>query len=404
MVHSLLFWFLLLISPVVYWAMPQRFRTAFLALLSMGYVATLEPAGMVTMTVLALLVYWFAPRAAGVGTAARRIFPMLVLTPLTYLVYYKYLPILHAAALVYAATPGAGVARTIVIPIGISYFCFKLLHYTIEVRRDAIPSHSLPEYLSYVFLFPIFTAGPIERFDHFLWFREDDWHRQSTIDGLTRILQGLIKKFTIAALVYNYLSEKLPLTAGGPALVNHMMTLPPYKLWAAMILLYLYFYFDFSAYSDIAIGGSRLFGLRILENFEFPLSARNISEYWKRWHMTLSGWCQSYIYMPTIGWSRNPYIAVYCSFFVMGMWHAASPARLGWALHHATGVAVYQTWSRLKRKRKWTHFDGGVWNYPALALTFLYVAASGVYLIADGIDPYSSLRLLAKLFYIDLAA
>ena len=115
-------------------------------------------------------------------------------------------------------------------------------------------------------------------------------------------------------------------------------TIAIWKVWGFLALTYLYAYLDFSAYTDIAIGASRLFGIKIMENFNFPILAINISDFWKRWHMTLAGWCQTYIYMPVMARTRTPYAAVFATFTMMGLWHGATAGWLLWGLYHATGV------------------------------------------------------------------
>src|SRR5262249_47825752 len=174
----------------------------------------------------------------------------------------------------------------------------------------------------WMFLFPAFTAGPIERFDHFLSHQELNLRLQSIVDGTTRIIHGLIKKFIIAEIMlgpaFTYASHGL--------LVQRLGSTPTWSVWLSATAVYLYLYMDFSGYSDIAIGGSRLFGLRIMENFTFPIIASSTPDFWKRWHMTLTGWCQSYIYMPMLGFTRNSYIAVYATFVAIGLWHGGSSA------------------------------------------------------------------------------
>lgn len=160
---------------------------------------------------------------------------------------------------------------------------------------------------------------------------------------------------------------------------------------------------DFSAYSDIAIGCSRLFGIRIMENFRFPIFAQNLSMYWKRWHISLSSWCQTYAYMPMLGLTRNPYLATYASFLVMGLWHAGTLNRAGWGLYQATGVSIYVTWSAFRRRRKWKAMDKPPWSWVARAMTVGYIIPSGAFLIVEGQGSFwDAIRILAKLCGVNL--
>jgi alginate O-acetyltransferase complex protein AlgI len=162
-------------------------------------------------------------------------------------------------------------------------------------------------------------------------------------------------------------------------------------------------YLDFSAYSDIAIGSSQLFGIRIMENFNWPIFAENISVFWKRWHMTLSGWCQTYIYLPVIGLTRNPYVATYLTFIAIGLWHSGTTGALAWGLYHGTGISVFGYWNRYRRRRKWRGLDRPYGKCLSIPLTFSFVSAGSVFFATDGVaSPYGVLRVFAKLIFIDL--
>jgi alginate O-acetyltransferase complex protein AlgI len=170
------------------------------------------------------------------------------------------------------------------------------------------------------------------------------------------------------------------------------------------VLFFAYAYLDFAAYSDIAIGSSRLFGIRIIENFNFPFVARNINEFWQRWHMSLSGWCRAYVYMPTIGLTRNPYLAIYATMATIGIWHEGSLTWLCWGLYHATGIVVYGSWARFRRRRKWRLRTGLVPRLVGVGVTMLFVSGSYVFPVAGEHGGLASaVRPFAKLFGIVLS-
>jgi alginate O-acetyltransferase complex protein AlgI len=141
-----------------------------------------------------------------------------------------------------------------------------------------------------------------------------------------------------------------------------------------------------------------------MENFNWPIFAPNIGNFWKRWHMTLAGWCQAYIYMPTIGLTRNPYVAVYSTMLVMGLWHAGTFHWVFWGLYHATGIVTYLTWAGYKRRRRWMFLDqNAAVRSVAVAITFLFVTGGFAFTSTYGhTGPFESFRILAKLFFIDL--
>ncbi len=395
MVTTVTFWIVLAASAVIYWLLP-RGRTVFLAAVSIGYLLTLDARSVIGLAVWTaafyLLVPWVRPRAGG-DRRGRLVLTGLVLAVLAYLAGFKYLPQVLAHL---ASSRGEA---DLLIPLGISYFTFKLIHYAIESARGHIARHSPQDFVLYLFLFPIFPAGPIERFDHFLASREDRWRLDSTVAGLTRIVHGLVKKFFFAEIVADYFIRHVTVAD----LLENLHLLSPLTVWWRLGWAFFYAWMDFSAYADLAIGSSRLFGLRIMENFNWPVLAPNIGNFWKRWHMTLSGWCMNYVYLPIMGLTRRPYLAVYATMLAIGLWHAGTGGWLCWGLYHATGLAVFVTWARIKRARRWFWIDRPVFRPAGIALTLLFVTGSFAFIVTDRTGgPWAGLRLLAKLVGLDL--
>jgi len=398
------FWGVLFGAAVLFWRLPRHLRLYFLAVVSIGFLATLAWEPTVGLLVWVVL-FWLlvrepsgassaTPDDAGNGRSARRSFHvLLILAVLGQLAYFKYLPPLIAAL---ASNP---LEEHVVVPLGMSFFTFKLVHYALERSQGMLAKHGFDQFLSYMFAFPIFTAGPIERFDDYLANQESRWSLETTCEGLTRIAIGLIKRFLIAqALLVPWLEPRTEIVFGD---LSRMST---GQVWLYAATSFVYVYLDFSAYSDIGIGGLRLFGLRIQENFHFPLIATDISDFWKRWHISLSRWCQAYVYLPTIGYTRNPYLATYATFLVMGLWHAGTLNRIGWGLYHATGVAIYTTWTRIKRKRKWTKtFKRPLLRYAGMPITLAFIAGSATFLVAEeeGGGLRAALRILLAMLGLD---
>lgn len=392
MIHQLAFWLVLALSVPCYWLTPPRYRLGLLAGISFTYLVTLEPVSVAVLSGWALLFHYGATSSSVAAAPYRR--PLLLgAAILTYLAAFKYVPPLAAALVAGTA------AYPVLIPLGISYYTFKLYHYAIEVARGTIRDRSLSSFLAYLFLFPTFSAGPIERFDHFTSNLEGRWHSRTAIEGVTRIVVGLGKKLVVADLILIwFLREVTPAEA-----VARLPFWESWKAWAYFVLAYLRLYMDFAGYSDIAIGASRLFGIRIMENFNWPILACNIGEFWRRWHMTLAGWCQSYVYMPVLGVTRNPWVAGYVTFAVMGLWHAGSLQWLAWGLYHATGVAVFRLWQRTQRRLGWEPRPGLPGRLLGVLVTQLFVAGGGVFSGLYGVAGLrESLYALGKLLFADL--
>ncbi len=390
MIQSLSFWILLLVGTLVYWQLPLRWRHGFLGLVSLGYLATLSLYAAGSLLVLAAAFYFLL----GPPAWRRWSCPLLILVALGQLAYFKYIPAIAAAI----ATGRAG--PQILVPLGMSFFTFKLIHYAVEVTRGNITDRSWSRFFCYITLFPIFTAGPIERYDHFLANQTTTWNRADLIEGLMRIAYGLIKKFVLADVILRALMHGRDVQM----VLQGLTGLPVYKVWGFFLLQFINLYLDFSGYSDIAIGASRLFGLRIGENFNYPIVAENIGVFWKRWHMSLANWCQAYVYMPTLGLTRNPYLALYATMGTMGLWHAGALNYICWGLYHATGLATFITWTRYKRRRGWTFGQNLPGRLAGNAATLLFVSSAMCFTLTLGQGIYPAVRLLAKLVCINLPA
>lgn len=373
-------WIFAAIMPLIYWNIPVRARPILLAAASFGVLLWFSPIHILLMLGISLIVFSSfslpVPAAASVSggaiiTAIRMLGRINVRAPvlviLCYLMWFKYIAPLENWM------GGHDPAGKVLIPLGISYFSFKLLHYALERGRGLLPEHNWRDFLSWVFLLPTFPSGPIERFEHFLENRENRFRFDFVIEGVSRIAQGLIKKFTILPVLENY-SVRL---TGGDWIAFANGTAGEqgvWALWLYLILELLISYLDFSAYTDIAIGVSRLFGLKIMENFNYPLLASSLVDFWRRYHMSLTNWCRSYVYMPSLGYTRNPYAAVTLTFVIVGLWHAGSLNWLVWGLWHGLGQAVVLRWARFAQIRRIVFFKSGYGRLIGWSLTMVYVS------------------------------
>lgn len=376
MVQHLAFWIALAVGVPVYWALAERHRAAFLAALSAG-VLGLDAPGVVAGLGLGAALAWrllharpTRPRAAFVLGAAL----------LAQLALFKYLPPVLPDAL-----------DDPVMPLGLSFYTFKLLHYCIEAARGKLPTHRLSDGLAWVFLFPAFTAGPIERFDHFVAETRPRWSAEETVEGLWRIAVGLVKRFVLAELVLGSLYK----STDAAELLERLGAIPPW--WAALWLAraFVRLYLDFSGYSDIAVGASLLFGRRIVENFDSPLLSRSPAQFWQRWHISLARWCAAYVYMPVLGLTRRPYVAVYVTFVVIGLWHAGSAHWLVWGLWQGTGVAASMALGRVAKRRGWAWSEAWPTRLGGIVVTFAWMTTAQAFSAFHGVAPLAeSFRLL----------
>ena len=284
--------------------------------------------------------------------------------------------------------------QALLLPLGISYFTFRFISYVIEARRGTLPPHRFVDFLCFVTLFSTFPAGPIDRFGRLQPQLEPSaWQASDLASGLERVLFGVAKKVILADFLMVSLQTRFGLLPDDISLASWHAQVG--YLWCR----FLYLYFDFSGYSDIAVGTSRLFGLRVMENFNWPLTRGNIRDFWRSWHISLSSWCRDYIYFPVFGLTRNPQLAVYASMLVLGYWHGAHPKWLLWGAWHATGLAVWQWWQTFKRRYPRlmrVSQTSRVYRLVAIAVTLNFVVIGGVWTTFDSLLQSLQYRLLSR--------
>lgn len=225
----------------------------------------------------------------------------------------------------------AGLLLRVILPVGISFYTFKALSYSIEVYRGKLePTHDVVQYLAYVGFFPQLLAGPIERATNLLPQLEKPrtFDYEMGVDGLRQILWGLFKKVVIADNCAVYVDR----------IFSTYQTQSGSTLLLAAIFFAFQIYGDFSGYSDMAIGTGKLFGFQTMKNFNMPYFSRDIAEFWRRWHISLTTWFRDYVYIP-LGGSRCSKAKIVRNTFVIfllsGLWHGANWTFIAWGAFHA---------------------------------------------------------------------
>lgn len=276
----------------------------------------------------------------------------------------------------------------IAVPVGISFFTFKLLHYLINCYRKENPPGTFRHFLLYMAFFPIFTAGPIERWPHFAA-QNPTFAGNHLYTGSVRILTGLFKKKVLADNLIIFASVLQGQEAGG------------WGYWLAAYAYAFQLYFDFSGYSDIAIGSARLFGYDIAENFNWPYLQRNISLFWKNWHMTLTGWFTQYIFIP-LGGSRVSFLrTIFNTMVVMavtGIWHGAAWHFMLWGLYHGLGLAIWRIYGRYAGGKPGHRWADALWlRGLSTIVTFHFVVLGWVFFATDF---HQSLYVVSRMLFL----
>ena len=315
---------------------PKAHRNAVLLLFSLVFYAWGEPVYVLLMLLVIVLNYaagrllerFSAEHAAG---ARRGVLVLAVVLNLAILGVFKYTGFFMG--LVRDLTHGSFSIPEIVLPIGISFYIFQSMSYVIDVYRgDAPVQRSILSFGTYVALFPQLIAGPIVKYGDIA--EQLERRRESRAlfaGGVRHFLYGLAKKVLLANQM-GLVADRLLLGESGTL-----------SAWAGLIAYSLQIYFDFSGYSDMAIGLGRMFGFRFLKNFDFPYISQSITEFWRRWHISLSTWFREYVYIPLGGNRRG--LARQCLnllivWMLTGLWHGASMNFVLWGLYYALLLIV----------------------------------------------------------------
>jgi alginate O-acetyltransferase complex protein AlgI len=280
---------------------------------------------------------------------------------------------------------------SIALPVGISFYTFQTMSYTIDIYRKQLePTHDFIAFAAFVGYFPQLVAGPIERASNLLpqITKPRSFNYQKAVDGLRQALWGFFKKVVIADAVAPLVDQAFtdPNLYSSSALV------------AGAFLFSIQIYCDFSGYSDIAIGISKLFGIDLMQNFRTPYFSRDIAEFWRRWHISLSTWFRDYLYIP-LGGSRGSTLLkvrnTFAIFIVSGFWHGANWTFIIWGLINALLFLPL-----LLAKRNRNNLDHpSLKDFHRIALTFIITTIAWVFFransLAHAIDYLDGIRLNA---------
>lgn len=287
----------------------------------------------------------------------------------------------------------------IILPVGISFYTFQTLSYSIDVyRRQLEPTRDIVAFFAFVSFFPQLVAGPIERATELLpqFYQRRKFDYAQAIDGLRQILWGLFKKIVIADNCAQYVND----------IFSDYTSYSGSTLLVGAIFFAFQIYGDFSGYSDIAIGTARLFGFRLMRNFAYPYFSRDIAEFWRRWHISLSTWFRDYLYIPLGGSRGGTWMKVrntFIIFIVSGFWHGANWTFIAWGFINA---CYFLPLLLLKQNRRnlGTAAEGkllpGFREFFQIGITFLLTVIAWVFFRAKSIG--DAISYLAGMFSLSL--
>lgn len=366
MVFSSLF-FLFVFLPlflVAYYLTPRRFRNYTALLASYLFYAWGAPQVVLLLFVSSLADYLFSRwMARKEGRRRKQILWISLFLNFSFLAYFKYANffVVEAAKLFVLFGFGTVTWIDIALPIGISFWTFQKMSYMVDVYKGTTePAHKFSQYALFVALFPQLIAGPIVRYHDIAQqlvarvYRSDAFAK-----GMWRFCVGLSKKVLIADQVGRIADVTFGLSA------TDLTT--PYA-WLGAVAYAMQIYFDFSGYSDMAIGLGKMMGFTFPENFNWPYSATNFTDFWRRWHMTLSAWMREYLYIP-LGGNRVPpwrkHVNLWVVFLLSGLWHGAAWTFVLWGAYHG----LFLSFDKYRQRTKAMPLP----RLVAIPLTFIFV-------------------------------
>jgi len=346
-------YFTWLLVPVVlatvpiYWLALRRdgHRRTFIVIVSLGVLAVLQPAFSVIAVGLTIVAHQIVAAHKAKRLSTRGAVVIAVAVAVVTLAIGKY-----GQFMVGGIWGHDWLWTHLLMPLGISYFVFRLLQYVFDHVRGVLHDNSLRDLLAFVLFLPTFPAGPIETYQGFYGKRTTAFDWGLVGFGLRRIAIGYFKKLFIEDVVFAVYFGKYVTQVLSPGF--QFEAAHPLQASAFCAIVFVRAYVDLSAYTDLAIGFAALFGFRIMENFHYPFLSQNLGEFWRRWHISLSSWCRNNVYFPVLGATRKVWLGLYASMLTMGLWHYVGLNWTMWALWHGTGLVTVNWWLKYKKQRR----------------------------------------------------
>jgi len=384
---------------LLYWTAPDRLRKYLLLVASYVFYMNWMPAYGLLILALTVVNYFIGSTLGRLSSATKKVLrKRLLVSGLVFnigcLCFFKYANFLIDSFLqsvhclgAFAQSPALAAiqapALNVILPLGISFFTFEFIHYIVDVYRGSNAITNFPDFALFAAFFPSQIAGPIKRFQDFhtqlykhIKFADADFR-----GGIFLIMQGLYKKVV--------LGDNMGILVGyGFAHIAQLGTL---DAWLAMAGFQFQIFFDFSGYTDIGRGSAMLFGYKVPENFDWPFIAANLTQFWHRWHMSLSTWLRDYLFIPLGGSRGTPWAVrrnVMITMVLGGLWHGAAWHYVAWGAFHGAGLVLSKEWhdfiSTIKplaaiRPSK-------LWHYSGVVTTILFLFVAGTLFRADNLS------------------
>ncbi|MDZ4835096.1 MAG: MBOAT family O-acyltransferase [Candidatus Melainabacteria bacterium] len=368
---------------LLYWILPRQLRLGMLLIASWYFYMSWMPVFILLIVFMTAFNYFWGAYLNRSVDNRKTIFTIGIVANLLCLGVFKYANFAVNSASSVAGLIGGhdpGWTVNIVLPLAISFFTFEFIHYLFEIYRGNKPIQSFVLFALFASFFPTQIAGPIKRYPDFVAQMKEHENKRFSLsmldEGVPLIVLGFAKKLLLAdnlAVVVNMMAKQ-PLAYGAP------------ELWLFAYAFAFQIYFDFCGYTDIARGSAMLMGYKIPLNFNMPYIANNMSNFWHRWHISLSTWLRDYLFIP-LGGSRNGAWQTNRNLFLTmalgGLWHGASWNFAVWGVFHGLALIVHRQFGLLKEKFDWlsSFCKTKWWNLASILITFHVVCIGWVFFV-----------------------
>ena len=354
------------ITLLLYYAVPYKFKNTVLFVCSLVFYSWGEVKFFPIMVVLILINYvsgLLMERFAGHAGLRRAVLIFSIVGSLSMLVFFKYTNFLINSLNALAGLNIAPVAGLEVLPLGISFYTFQTMSYSIDVyRQDVKTEHNIIDFGAYVVMFPQLIAGPIVKYrdvSNQLHVYEGRITLDRIEQGVSLFVFGLAKKVLLADAIGQLWTDIIGVKGSATAAIGLANASTP-LVWLGVIAYSLQLYFDFSGYSMMGIGMGKMLGFDFPDNFNLPYISRSITEFWRRWHMTLSGWFREYVYIPLGGNRKGKARQIFNLFIVWlltGIWHGANWNFICWGLYYFVLLMIEKLFllPYLEKGKIWPH-------------------------------------------------
>ena len=379
--NSFHYFVFLFLTFLLYYGVSKRYRQSVIFVASMVFIATFSLKFLLFALVFTLINYFFGIWLHKYRETPSRvkIFWTVVLADIGILAFFKYINFLLENLNYFVGYFSSSIEipyPNVLIPLGISYYTFQALGYLIRINRKAEHAETnLIYFANYMLFFPKFLAGPVERSNLFLPQARagSSFNADEVSAGLRLFLWGMFKKVVIGD------------NLGAPVLLvyNNIENYSGIALILIFLLQAIHLYADFSGYTDMALGVARVFGFKLVPNFNRPFFARTVGEFWRRWHISLSSWCNDFIFAPFIvkyrRFGQNAAIAgIFITFFVIGIWHGANWTFV--AVGILQGIAIsYEFITKRKRLKIASKLNPSIVKFVSRLLTYLFFSLTLVF-------------------------